>query len=176
MLIDFISTISAGFAAAGVVLILNHLSGRRLPKWALPAGVGLAMLSFAVWNEYSWYPRTRAQLPDSVIVASAPADRSVYRPWSYVAPLVTRFVAVDKSGAVYSTTQPDLFVASAIIVQRWAPSERIPVAFDCARRVRADLFEGAELAANGTLRGAEWNAPDPDDVLVQAACRGGGNG
>ncbi|WP_347312591.1 hypothetical protein [Defluviimonas sp. SAOS-178_SWC] len=173
MLIDFISTIAAGFGAAGVVLILNRLSGRRLPKWALPAAVGAAMLSFTIWNEYTWYPRVRAQLPETVTIATAPADRAVWRPWSYVFPLVTRFVAVDKTEAVHSTTQPDMFVASAVVIRRWTASERLPVAFDCAKGLRADLFEGAELAENGTLKGAEWRPHDPEDALVRAACNGG---
>ncbi len=173
MLIDFVSIVAAGFGAAGVVLILNHLSGRRLPKWFLPAGVGLSMLGFAIWSEYDWYPRMRAQLPETVTIASAPADRAAWRPWSYVFPLVTRFVAVDKSEAVHSTTQPDMFVASAVVARRWAPWDRVPVAFDCAKGLRADLFEGAELADNGTLKGAEWRPHDPDDVLVRAACNGG---
>lgn len=173
MLIDFISIVAAGFGAAGVILILNHLSGRRLPKWALPAGVGAAMLGFSIWSEYNWYPNTRARLPETVTIASAPADRALWRPWSYMFPLVTRFVAVDKTEAVYSTTRPGMFVASAVVARRWAPWERIPVAFDCDRQVRADLFEGAELAGNGTLKGAEWRPRDPEDVLVRAACNGG---
>lgn len=61
MLLDFISTVSAGFGMAGVVLIvgliLRRLAGITLPRWAVPASVGLAMLAFAVWNEYSWFAR-----------------------------------------------------------------------------------------------------------------------
>lgn len=177
MLMDLIATIAAGFGAAGVVLMLNHLVGRLaghpLPKWALPAAVGAAMIGFAIWNEYTWYPRVRDQLPATVTIASAPADRVLYRPWSYVFPLVTRFVAVDRTAAVPSAGNPDIFVASAVIVRRWAASERLPVAFDCARLVRADLFDGAELTENGILNGAEWSAPDADDPLVRAACMGG---
>ncbi len=170
MLIDFISTIAAGFCAAGVVLIVNHLSGRRLPKWALPAGIGLAMLSLAIWNEYSWYPRALAQLPDNVVIASAPVERVVYRPWTYVVPLVSRFIAVDRP---QGADAPAVFATNAYVVERWGQSRPVPVAFDCAKGLRADLFEGAELADNGTLKGAEWRPHDPEDVLVRAACNGG---
>lgn len=177
MLIDLIATISAGFGAAGLVLVLDHLggrlSGRRLPKWVLPAAAGSAMIGFAIWNEYTWYPRVRDRLPPTVTIASAPADRAIHRPWSYLFPLVTRFVAVDRTAAVRSATSPDIFVASAVIVRRWAASERLPIAFDCARMTRADLFDGAMMNADGTLTGAEWLAPDADDPLVRAACMGG---
>jgi hypothetical protein len=177
MLIDLVATLAAAFAGAGAVLVLNHLggriAGRRLPRWALPAAAGGAMIGFAIWNEYTWYPRVRAQLPATVTIASAPAVRAAWRPWSYAFPLVTRFVAVDKTGALHSAADPRVFVASAVIVRRWAPAERLPIAFDCARGVRADLFEGAELAENGTLKGAEWRAPDENDPLLRAACMGG---
>jgi hypothetical protein len=172
MLLDFIATIAAGFAAAAVVLIANHLSGRRLARWILPVAVGAAMLGFSIWNEYTWYPRVLAQLPESVVVASAPADRVFYRPWTYVFPLVSRFVAVDRGAAVHSGSDPALMVASAVIIQRWAPTRRLPVAFDCTKGARADLLEGAALGDNGTLTGAEWRDVGKEDDLVQAACNG----
>ena len=40
------------------------------PRWIMPAGIGLAMLGFTVWNEYSWYSRVTDQLPASVEVAT----------------------------------------------------------------------------------------------------------
>lgn len=173
MLMDFIATVVIGFGAAGVFLILSHLSGRRLARWLLPAGVGLAMLAFSIWREYSWYATVTAQLPSSTIVASSPADRAIWRPWTYVFPLVTRLVAIDLGAAVRSTTQPGLFVASAVVIQRWAPTSRVPMAFDCNAHRRADLFEGAELGPDGTLKGAEWREVAADDPLVAAACNGG---
>ncbi|MGB3178561.1 MAG: hypothetical protein WBC68_13080 [Albidovulum sp.] len=173
MLIDFISTLSVGALAACLALVVNHLSGRRVPKWLLPAGVGLSMLGFTIWNEYSWYPRILAALPEGVVIASAPADRVIYRPWTYLKPLVTRFVAVDKTAAVPSTAQPDMFMATAVVIQRWAPTQSVAVAFDCAKGVRADLPEGARLDDNGTLEGTQWRPLDAADVLVAAACKGG---
>jgi hypothetical protein len=53
------------------------------------------MLSFAIWNEYTWYPRTVAALPDGVVVARAQENSAPWRPWTYVRPIVTRFSAVD---------------------------------------------------------------------------------
>jgi hypothetical protein len=172
MLLDFIATIAAGFAAAGLALIANHLSGRRLPRWIVFVVAGGAMLAFSIWNEYSWYPRVVAQLPDTVVIASAPADRVIYRPWTYIFPLVTRLVAVDRGAAVHSASDPALLVASAVVIQRWAPTRRLPVAFDCAKGARADLTEGAALGDNGTLTGAEWREVGKDDALLMAACGG----
>ena len=56
MFLDLVATISAAFALAGVALILRSLSRKRLPGWIVPAAAGFGMLSFAIWNEYTWYP------------------------------------------------------------------------------------------------------------------------
>jgi hypothetical protein len=176
MLTDFIATIASGAGVACIVIIANHLSsrmtGQKLPKWVMPAGIGLAMLSFSVWNEYSWFSRMRAALPEGVVVASAPTDRAMYRPWSYLFPSVSRFIAVDGANAARSASDPQVFAANAVVFQRWQPERRIPQAFDCARRARADLMDGATLSADGTLTGAEW-VQAADDPLVAAACGGG---
>jgi hypothetical protein len=176
MLMDFIATVAAGAGVACIIIVANHLGlrffGRRLPKWAMPAGIGLAMLGYAIWNEYTWYPRMRAALAEGVVVASAPAESAMYRPWSYLFPTVARFIAIDRANAARSPENPHIFAANAIIFQRWLPERRIPQAFDCDKSARADLFDGASLTAEGNLKGAEWQSAD-DDPLVAAACNGG---
>lgn len=173
MLIEFVAAIAAAAATAGLVLMIaafGRMTGRwSLPKWVMPAAAGAAMLGFAIWNEYSWFPRTRAALSEEMVVASAPADRMAYRPWTYIFPLVTRFVAVDRGAAAGA----EVFATNAYVVTRWGRTRQIPVAFDCVRMTRADLVEGAQLAADGTLTGAEWLPPDAEDPLVRAACMGG---
>ena len=173
MLIDFLVTIFMGACGAGFVLIVNHLGGKlagfRLPKWAMPAAVGAAMIAYSIWNEYNWYPRTLAELPATVVVAVAPEEKVFYRPWTYLFPLVTRFIAVDRAPA--AGTQ--VFATKAYVVTRWGPTQAVPVAFDCGRGVRADLVEGAKLNEDGSLTGADWTAGGGDDSLVRAACMGG---
>ena len=95
MLFELIAAIVAGFAGAGVILMANKLLGGRLPRWLTPAGAGLAMLAMAIVNEYGWYPRTVGGLPEGLEVATTAEDRAIYRPWTYVVPFVTRFLAVD---------------------------------------------------------------------------------
>ena len=66
MFLELIGTIFAGFAFAGIVLVLNKLTGGRLPRWATPVAAGLGMIGMTIASEYSWYDRTRETLPDSV--------------------------------------------------------------------------------------------------------------
>lgn len=174
MLLEFFAAIVAAVAVAGLVLLVGKLgrtTGRwSLPKWPVPAAAGLAMLGFAIWNEYSWFSRTRAELSADMVVASAPEESMPYRPWTYLFPMVTRFIAVDRGAAAAGA---EVFATNAYVVTRWGRTQQVPVAFDCARMTRADLVDGAGLAADGTLTGADWLPPDAEDPLVRAACMGG---
>ncbi|MDZ4096183.1 MAG: hypothetical protein U1D35_14890 [Paracoccaceae bacterium] len=171
MLMDLIATITAGAGLAGVVMAVRHFSKGRLPKWLIPAGIGAGMLIFSIWNEYSWYPRVAAALPEDVIILSSPADRVAYRPWTYVFPVSTRFMALDRTGMLTSGQDSNFRRADVIIVQRWQATTRVPLAFDCAMGMRADLIEGATLAPDGTLTGSIWIEAGSDDELQRAACQ-----
>ncbi|WP_343082274.1 hypothetical protein [Ostreiculturibacter nitratireducens] len=173
MLIDFIGTFAAGFAAAGVVMLLNRLLGRIFPKWVLPVAAGATMIAFTIYREYTWFPTVRAQLPPEVIIVAAPKERMLYRPWTYVAPITLRFLAVDKIGMLRSTADPDLRVVNLVGMQRWAATQGVKVAFDCGEGRMAPLVEGAELGEDGQLIGADWQAVGPDDPYLKAACDGG---
>ncbi|NUB45133.1 hypothetical protein GEU84_012095 [Fertoebacter nigrum] len=173
MLMDLLATICAGAGLAGIVLALRYFSRNRLPKWTLPAAIGAGMLIFSVWNEYSWYPRVSGALPDEVIIVSSPQDRVFYRPWTYLFPVSSRFMALDRTAMLTSAENAGFRRADALIVQRWAGAQRVPLAFDCAGHRRADLVGDASLAPDGALQGAAWQAVGTDDALQQAACREG---
>jgi hypothetical protein len=64
-------------------------------------------------------------------------------------------------------------MAEVLLVQRWTPTQRIPVAFDCANGRRADLLEGVSLSPDGVLTGGDWMNVGMDDELQRAACAQG---
>ncbi len=173
MLIDIVSLIAIGVALAGTYVAVNRMTGRRLPRWLLPASLGFAMITFAVWNEYTWFSRVTAALPESVEVVLPVKESSFWRPWSYAVPMVTRFIAVDQAAVQKSEESPGLVRTDAILVQRWMATQRVPVAFDCTGTRRADLAGGAQLAADGTLTGGAWIELPADDPFMLAACQGG---
>lgn len=164
---------AAGVLAACVVYAANHLSGRRLPKWLMPASIGAAMIAVSIYGEYVWFRDARATLPETATVLRTIEDSAPWRPWTYLAPITTRFIALDSTRVIRSTTQPDLIAAELMLVQRWAPTQRVPVAFDCKAGLRADLLEGAALEQDGTLSGADWVPVGPDEDILKAACNGG---
>lgn len=173
MLMDLAATITAGAGLAGLVMAVRHFSKGRLPKWTIPAAIGAGMLTFSVWNEYSWYPRVTAALPPEVRVVSAPEDSSALRPWTFLFPVSSRFMALDRTAMLTSQDRPDIRRADAMVVQRWQPTQRLPFAFDCAGDRQAALAGGAALAPDGTLSGAVWRPVGQDDELQRAACQEG---
>jgi hypothetical protein len=176
MLIDMIATVSAGVGVAGLYLLLRKLMGGHLPKWVLPATIGAGMLGYAVWSEYSWYPRVTAALPDAVEIILVPEDTSPFRPWTYIFPLSTRFMALDGTTLQTSAENPAFRQAELMFVTRWMPTQRVPIAFDCAGGRHADLIDGATLAPDGTLAGSEWVTAAPGDIMQSAACNVQANG
>jgi len=173
MLFEFIAAIAVGLGAAGLALILRHLSGARLPIWLAPASAGLAMIAFMVTMEYSWSERTIERLPEGVVVVNASQERSWYRPWTYIKPLTLRLVAVDTRRNRHNEAQPDQIMTTVLLLGRWMPSREIPVIYDCAQARRADLGEDVVLGPEGGLEGARWRGLAPDDPGLRAACQSG---
>lgn len=172
MFLELIATFVAGFAAAGVVLLLNVLSGRRLPKWAMPVGAGLAMIGVTIWSEYQWYDRTVAALPEGIEIAEAHEARQLYRPWSYLAPITNRFLAVDVATMRSHEANPDQRIADIYAMGRWRAVSKVAVLVDCASQRRAPIVEGTTLAADGTVSGAQWMQVNGTDPILTTACAG----
>jgi len=172
---DFITMLAAGVFAVIVVFALRHavrrMTGRVLPKWVMPACAGLAMLGVTIWAEYNWYPKLVAGLPQTAVVLDTGTESSFWRPWTYLAPITTRAVVLDRA----EVTHPASGVAQArlLLIARWQPIQAVPVAYACAKNERADLLGGAKVNADGTLSGTQWRTLDAQDKGLEAACMGG---
>ena len=172
MLYELIAAIVTGVALAGIAMALRHLSRGLLPKWIVPAAAGIGILGFSVWSEYSWFSRSLAAQPEGVMAAWHNEESAPWRPWSYVAPVVTRYTAVDTRTAQRHPDFPDQVIVDLLLAARWQPGTLVKVAFDCAAHKRADLVGGGvSIAESGELTGASWRALEPDDAVLNAACR-----
>lgn len=173
MLIDIVAAVSAGVGIAGVILLIRRLSRGRLPAWFIPAGIGMGILSYSVWAEYTWFPRVTGVLPSDVVLLAAPEDRSAIRPWTYIFPVSTRFMALDRTSLKTSEANPSIRLADVMLVERWMTTKRIPIGFDCAAGQRVDLVDGTTLAPDGTLTGGIWVPAGQGDAMQAAACAEG---
>lgn len=171
MFLELIATFVAGFAGAGVILLLNKVLGGRLPRWLMPVAAGAAMLFATISSEYSWYPRTQASLPEGLEIVETVDGKAFYRPWTYLWPFTERFVAVDVATVRSHSDQPGKRLGDIYLFGRWSPVHKIPVLADCQEMRRAALTDAISFNADGTVSGAEWNSVDGGDVIVAAMCQ-----
>lgn len=156
--------------AAGTVLILFRLVGRRAPRWLVPTAAALAMFGFQIWNGYTWHQRTAASLPDGVRMVKTYPHKSAFSPWTLIVPQVNRFVAVDFASVQRNRHSPDYALATIYLFDRYQPAGSGKQIFDCANARRADLGPTTKFGDNGLPEDAAWSAVDAKDDLLRAVC------
>lgn len=171
MFFEMVATLVSGFAGAGVVLLLNKISGGRLPKWVMPVGAGLAMISTTIANEYAWYDRTQATLPEGMVVIHTVEKQTFYRPWTYVRPFTERFIALDEPSVRTHDARPSMRMVDVYFLGRWSAPEKMVMLADCDAGKRAPLIDGVSFDANGEVSGVDWFSPGEGDPLVTAICK-----
>ncbi len=170
MFFELIGTIVAGVATALLVWAINRTLKGRLPSWLVPVAAGVAMLVATISSEYSWFSRTHANMPEGFVVAETVEEIRFYRPWTYVRPYVSRFIAVDQATARTHPAHPDQRIVDLVMYGRWARTAKIPALFDCATNARADLMDGVDFGADGEVLNADWHTMDADAPSLRAAC------
>ncbi|PUB17017.1 hypothetical protein [Yoonia sediminilitoris] len=170
MFFELIGTIVAGAVAALLVWALNRTLKGRLPKWLIPAAAGAAMLAATISSEYSWYGRTVATMPAGLAVAQTIEETALYRPWTHARPFVSRFVAVDRISTRTHPDQPGLRLVDLVFYGRWTRTAKVPMLFDCAGNLRADVVDGVAFGDGGAVLNAQWFALDATDPLLRTAC------
>ncbi|KIC45579.1 hypothetical protein [Tateyamaria sp. ANG-S1] len=170
MFVELIATVFAGIGAAGLVMVLNLMTGRRLPKWLMPVAAGAGMIGMTISNEYTWFGRTAERLPEGVEIAMTVDEQSWFRPWTQVAPYTKRFVAVDVANLRRNEAQPDQRMVDLYFFGRWSPVNQTPMLLDCAGAQSAVLIDGAEFAADGSVSDADWQAMPGDDPILSMVC------
>lgn len=173
MFLELIATFIAGIACAGIAMLVNSATGRRLPKWIIPIAAGAGMLAMTLSNEYTWYTRTVEQLPEGLTVALTVEEQSWVRPWTQIWPYTKRFVAVDRATARSHANQPDQSLVDIYFFGRWSVVNRAKMLFDCAGQRSALLTNGTAFASDGSLTGVDWQALAADDAMLRAACEDG---
>lgn len=170
MFIELIATIFAGIACAGVAMLLNVLTGRRLPKWLIPVVAGAGMIAMTISNEYTWFQRTAERLPEGLEIALTVDEQSWIRPWTQAWPYTKRFVAVDTGTARKNESLPDQRMADLYFFGRWSPVNQAPMLFDCAAARSALLIDGATFAADGAVANADWQTMPNHDPILKLVC------
>ncbi|WP_116131562.1 hypothetical protein [Tropicimonas sp. IMCC34043] len=171
MFLELIAAVVAGIMTAGIVMGLSRLSGGRLPRWLTPVAAGLGMIFVAMVLEYTWFERTKADLPETFVVTATHGLRQAWRPWTYGYPIVDRFVAVDAGSVRRHPGAPGLRIADLLAFGRWAPVRKVTMIWDCEGRRVAPLVETVTLEESGAVTGAVWVPLAEDDTAAEALCK-----
>lgn len=170
MFLELIAVIFAGFAVAGVVMLMNRITGGRLPRWAAPVAAGLAMIGVTVASEYGWYSRTVANLPEGLEVAEVIEKKNFYRPWTYLVPYHDRFVAVDIATMRTHVAAPGQYLAEVYFFGRWAPISQLSTVLDCQNWRRAVVKPDSQFTQTGQIGGVDWVSPPAQDSILKTVC------
>lgn len=170
MFFELVGTVVAGIACAGIVMLVNRILGRRLPRWLTPVAAGLGMIGMTISNEYSWFERTAAQLPTGLEVAVTVEEQSWLRPWTQVAPYTKRFIAVDMANARRHEDFPTQRLLNLYFFGRWSPVSQAAMLIDCTGARSAMLGSGTDIAADGSIADTLWEVVPSDDPLLKLAC------
>ena len=173
MFFELMGTVLAGLAAALLIFAIRRFAPDRLPRWLMPVGAGVAMIAATISSEYGWYDRVSASMPEGFVVAQSVEETAIYRPWTYIAPIRSRFVAVDSGSVRTNATLPDHRIVDLYFFGRWSPVNTVPVLFDCAGNRSAALVQDVEFNADGTVPGASWSNMAADDPVLRTACEVG---
>lgn len=173
MALELIAALVAALGCAGVALALRKLTGNRLPKWAVTLAAALGLISVTIVLEYDWFPRTAAKLPEGVVIVETGSSTNALRPWTFVKPLTTSFLALDRTKLAQHPARAELKVAPLYTLARWRNPQTAAMIFDCAGLRRVYVTEGMAIGDDGQLTGAEWTTLETEDDLQKAACREG---
>lgn len=169
--LELLAAIVAAVAFAGIAMMLRKVTRDRLPRWIVPAAAGLGLIGFTAWSEYSWFARVSGELPEGVEVVWADDNPQALRPWTFAAPLVTRFLAMDSRTLARHPAKDDLVLAEVYAFARWRGVEQGLVVVDCAGMRSVRLAEGVRISEAGELEGGAWADLAEGDQLGVAGCR-----
>jgi hypothetical protein len=171
--LELLAAIICAFCLGGIAYGVRRKRQDRLPQWIVPLAAAVGLIGYTVWSEYSWYPRVAAELPDGVEVVWAERAPNALRPWTFLAPLTARFLAMDTRTLAVHPSNKDLVLAQVYGFARWRGVEDGFLVVDCAGSRQVRLTETARITDAGELTGAEWVPMAPEDDIRKVACQEG---
>ncbi|MEQ8823549.1 MAG: hypothetical protein RIC14_04160 [Filomicrobium sp.] len=172
MFYQLLTTFFMGAIAAGAVFMVVRTFGWK-PQAAiylLAAAVG--MMSYSVYDEYSWYERSSGALPTRMHVVRSYATSMPYQPWTYAIPRIYRFDAVDLGSTRVNPKAPDLQLVRMLRVTRNVSSDDVSTLIDCRNKRFAELGTETKFADTGVPTNADWQNLGDHPNLNDVICRG----
>lgn len=170
MIFTLIGTFVLGIAVAGTFIIINRTTGRRMPGWIAPFAAAIAMITFTIWSEYTWFSRTAQELPDSFTVTQTYETSNLLQPWTYLVPRINRFAAVDLGNVQTNAKAARYRQVNLHLFTRLMPPRELRQVYDCEAQRRIDLMPN-EIIDPVSLPENAWE-PVAGDPATAAVCGG----
>jgi hypothetical protein len=87
--------------------------------------------------------------------------------------MIDSALVVDRRQNRSHPQKADLIITPVYLLERWANTRNVVVAFDCGAARRVDITPGITFSDSGELQGGTWVQVAPDDPVLRAACDGG---
>ena len=148
MLLKFFIMAALGFGVFGTFMLLNKLLGARIPKWVMPVCIGLALIIYHTYDEYSWGGRTMKGLHSKDVpfrVVDVREKSSIWRPWTKIWPLTSEIDIVLQNSIVEASD--DAKEGIMIRYRQPAGQSTLLMRFSCAEKIYALKAENDSDAA-----------------------------
>lgn len=169
MFLDVVIGACAAFAAAGILLALFKLTGRRAPRNLIMAVAAVAIVGVTAHLRYQWADNTEALLPPEMQVIERLTFSNPIEPWSLVKPVTDRLVVVDRGSILRNPAFPDMVMVDVLLVDRAADTLVARHLVDCPNRRDAVVPPAADLEGETLPEGLTWGSNAPP-ALYTAAC------
>jgi len=170
MFFHFLAVAAVGFFTAGCVMAAVRCFKGKAPKFIVLASAGLGMIAYNVWEEYSWFDRNALPMKaEGMIVVQTYAGGVPWRPWTYVFPVVSRFMAWKPTEAP-RPTKARLIYGGLHLVARRADEIVVSQVYDCDRGMSAELSGDVAFDGRNRPTNLRWTRLDSTDSLFAAVC------
>lgn len=172
MIWQLIATVVAGVGAAGIALLLIKLSANRLPRYLTPLFAGIGMLSFLIYTEYQWFSHQQSLLPANVRVVQQIEETTWWRPWSYVWPQVTRFMAADFNSIEQNRINPAVLMVDIYLFAERTPAVASKQLVHCGWQKRQDFTKTSQIPATDAVPDEHWFSLPTGNSLLDTCAQG----
>lgn len=168
---NLLGPIMAGIGTVGVLLFLKRILKIPMPGWIVPIGAAAGMMGAHMINEYTWYSRFSAELPDTMVVIDKGSSKHWLEPWTYLLPKTNRFAAIDRSSLKINEANPDLVMGEVLLFERYTPTAHVREIADCTNNRTMAVQPGAKLDDTGMPERLNWVERDAEHPIVNAMCK-----
>ncbi len=171
MLYHLLAVFAVGLGAWLLIWSAFRSLRRKPPRFLVPLAVGLSMMAYNIWDEYSWATRFKAQLPPRVEVIREIGQSMFWQPWTYLVPRVVRMAMIDTGAVARNESLDGYAMGEVILAERQGPTRSILRMSDCRNGRFAELSPADTFDANGLPIGATWFDAEPGDPVQAALCQ-----